>query len=309
MKMIKAILLIMGLVLVSNINADVELYDIYPNCFDYVFRGETILPNGKTMLTFEDLKFKKVVLNVGDKLRNLTIKSYDKGDKNSKVNADGDIEYTKPKIASVTLATNDGKELVLPLNQPVYFPGYLGKFIDTETIVIQIARDKGVVNDGANLCTVTSISSNEVILAYRDNSKIYNPMTKAKKDALSASVKEMKKAQVVKDIKKYDKITRPPEVQLSEGYQEYRDFIFVQTKEQANQQAMDIQEFNTRRNDAKRKMAEGHSGSKVQQAKPIDTKYSTSDSDYEDIKDGNYREREKKEKHKIKEEEKKDLKE
>jgi hypothetical protein len=62
--------------------------------------------------------------------------------------------------------TIDGKELVLPLNKPVYFPGHLGKFVDTETIAIQIARDMGVINDGANLCTVTSISSNKVVLTY-----------------------------------------------------------------------------------------------------------------------------------------------
>ena len=293
MKMIKAILLVVGIILVSNVNADVELYDIYPNCFDYVFRGEVILPNGKSMLTFEDLKFQKVILNVGDKLRNITIKSYDKGDKTTQLNNAGDIEYTKPKIASVTLATNDGKELVLPLNKPVYFPGYLGKFVDTKTIVIQIARDKGVINDGANLCTVTSISSNKVVLTYGNKSKTYKPMTKAEKDALEASVKGMKKAEVVKGIKKYDKITQAPKAKLSEGYQEYRDFIFEESKAQANQQPIDIQEFNTSLNDAKKKMSMDHVGGAEKQAKPIDT-YSTPQSDGYDgvVKEDNYREKE-----------------
>lgn len=251
------------------------------------------MPNGKTMLTFEDLKFQKVILNVGDKLRNITIKSYDKGNQTSKLNAAGDIVYIKPTIPSVTLAANDGKELVLPLNQAVYFPGYLGKFVDTKTIAIQIARDKGVINDGANLCTVTSISSNKVVLTYDNKSKTYKPMTKAEKDTLAASVKGMKKAEVVKGIKKYDKMTQAPEAKLSEGYQEYRDFIFEESKAQANQQPIDIQEFNTSLNDAKKKMSMDHVGGAEKQAKPIDT-YSTPQSDGYDgvVKEDNYREKE-----------------
>jgi hypothetical protein len=209
------------------------------------------------------------------------------------MNAEGDLMYTKPKGPSVTLATNDGKELVLPLNKPVNFPGLLTKFVNTDTIAIQVARDNGVINDGENLCTVTSLTSNEVILAYGTASKIYKPMTKAEKDTLLANIKENRSANMGKAIATYKKMKAAPEVQLSEGYQEYRDFIFEQTKEQANQQPMDVQEFNTRRNDAKRKMAKEHGG--VTKAEPIDTKYSTSDSDYDKVK------------HEIKEEEKKNL--
>jgi hypothetical protein len=106
-------------------------------------------------------------------------------------------------------------------------------------------------------------------------------MIKAEKDALEASVKGMKKAEVVKGIKKYDEMTQAPAAKLSDGYQEYKDFIFEESKAQANQKPIDIQEFNARRNDAKKKMSMDHVGGAEEQAQPID-KYIKPESD------GNY---------------------
>lgn len=309
MNMLKKIVLVSTLMLVCSLQAKIELYGVYPNCYDYIFIGEATTASGTQLLTFQDLKYKTVMRTVGDKLGNITIKSYDKRIKNVKSSNGGTL---KSEVAYVTMQAPDGKELELIQNKVAYFPGYLGKFVDPETIEIQIARKNSVINDGEHLCTVSLLSTNEIKLAYGDKVETYIPMSKAEQKALLTSIKTKRKDNLAKTIKTYDEKHTQKKSETSQAFADYQKFIYDTSVSQANQNPSDIQKVNARRNELKSKMLYGEGKVIEQKNNPYTktgSKYSSNTSSKNNydtaVKDTDYREREKEETRKVIEEERK----
>ena len=304
MNMLKKIILITIFMLICSLEAKIELYGIYPNCYDYIFIGEATTEDGKQLLTFQDLKYKKVMQPVGGKLGNITIKSYDKKARDIKSSSGGTV---KAEVAYVTMQAPDGKELELIQNQVAYFPGNLGKFVDPETVEIQIARENSVINEGENLCTVSLLSTNKIKLAYGGKTDTYIPMSKAEQEALLTSIKAKRKDNLAKTIKTYDEQHTPKKSETSQAFEDYQKFIYDTSVSQANQNPSDIQEVNAKRNELKSKMLYGEGKVISQKNNPYTktgSKYSSGTSSkntYDTYsKNTDYIEREKDEKHKVK---------
>ncbi|MDA3798048.1 MAG: hypothetical protein PF692_03100 [Kiritimatiellae bacterium] len=306
MNMLKKIVLVSIFMIVCSLHAKIELFGIYPNCYDYIFIGEATTEDGKQLLTFQDLKYKTVMQPVGGKLGNITIKSYDKKIKDIP-SSSGDT--VKAEVAYVTMQAPDGKELELIQNQPAYFPGYLGKFVAPETIEIQIARENSVINDGEHLCTVSLLSSNEIKLAYGDKVETYIPMNKTEQETLLKSISEKKKDNLAKTIKEYDEKNTPKKSATSQAFADYQKFIYDTSLSQSEQDPSDIQQINATRNDLRSEMLYGE-GKVIEQKNNPYTKTSgtyssktTPKNDYDTyVEDTDYVEREKEEKQKIKKE-------
>lgn len=172
---------------------DISLYSVFPNCFDYLFKGRTSTKDGQPVLSFNTLTDDTIFQTIGGKIGNHTIISYTP--KFDKEFIKTTSSYKDKDVSTVVLESADGEQLELIVDQPKVIAGLLAAFINKDNGYFLYAKDNDKIDFCNNTYTINKVETNSATVSCKGVEKTYEMMSDDMKRQMFAELEEKAKKQ------------------------------------------------------------------------------------------------------------------
>ncbi|MDA3799743.1 MAG: hypothetical protein PF692_11760 [Kiritimatiellae bacterium] len=172
---------------------EIALYAVYPNCFDYLFKGKSSTKNGQPVLSFNTLEDETIFSTIGEKIGDYTIISYAR--KFDKEFIETTSSYKDKDVSTVILESPDGKQLELTVDQPKTIEGLLAAFVNKENGYFLYAKDNDKLDYYNDTYTINKVMTNSATISCNGIEKLYEVMSGDMKKQMFANLEKKAKEQ------------------------------------------------------------------------------------------------------------------